>query len=214
MPETGLARVPRCPQVRQGVLTFQPNPLSGCQRRGTVAPVTRTEQTQDDEASTGWELPKYQKGDDAQWDLLGSNWQAVDGVYPGVRVYVVWQFDDDLQTRPAIAGLCIRSIEGGQVTRDALRAISVTRLENLAKNLDGFTGVVRDLPPLVREKDQDPEAFADRVAFYYRIFASNSSKPTRDLADHSGVPLPTMRGWIREARLRGKLPPGTRGKAG
>ncbi|MWA02183.1 hypothetical protein F8568_017735 [Actinomadura sp. LD22] len=161
--------------------------------------------------SGNWKMPKYEPGADELWDRLGEDWQAVDGIHPGARVYVRWR--TEAGARPVVTGFCA----AGDITTDVLRAVPVSRLENLrvlldqARSKDDF---LAELVPLTRHKGEAPEEFSNRVAYYYRIFAASSSSPTKDLAEHSGVPLPTVRGWIREARLRGLLPPGTRGKAG
>ncbi|MFA1549767.1 hypothetical protein [Actinomadura chokoriensis] len=158
--------------------------------------------------SGSWRVPAYRPGDDEMWDKLGSGWSAIDGVRDGIRLYVQW--DDE---RPAVTGLCLT----GAVTAEALRSIPMGRLENLpaalqqAKTSDEFFA---ELVPLRRVKGEEPDEFADRVALYYRMFAATTDKPTKAIAEHADVPLGTVRSWIREARLRGKLPPGTRGKAG
>lgn len=157
-------------------------------------------------------MPKYERGKDDLWDSLGEDWQAVDGIHTDLRVYV--RFDGESEGRPKISGLCLG---GGQITTDVLRAVPISRLENLPALLDDAQSrgqFLSELVPLVRRKGDDPEEFSSRVAMYYRIFAATSSKPAKEIADHSNVPVATVRGWIREARLRGKLPPGTRGKAG
>ena len=49
----------------------------------------------------------------------------------------------------------------------------------------------------------------------WHIAASQiTSHPAKAIAEHSDVPGGTVHGWIHEARLRGKLPPGTKGRAG
>lgn len=159
-----------------------------------------------------WTLPEHVNGEDDLWDSLGADWQAVDGVRAGIRVYVRWEHEAEGKVR--LSGLCLA---GDNITTDTLRALPVSRLENL----HGVTGVavpqqqfVRELAPLKRHQGEDPDEFSGRVAYYYRVFAAISSRPAMEIAQHSGVPVGTVRGWIREARLRGKLPPGTRGRAG
>lgn len=181
------------------------NPESPC----TLTGVSDTQRTPEDET---WRLPKHVSGEDDLWDRLGEDWQAVDGVRVGVRVYVQWEHEEEGRVR--LSGLCVA---GENITTDTLRRIPVSRLENL----HGVTGFavpqdqfVRELAPLVRRKDEDPDEFSGRVAYYYRVFAAISSRPAKEIAQHSNVPVGTVRGWIREARLRGKLPPGTRGRAG
>ncbi|MFD8559116.1 hypothetical protein ACFV1N_17685 [Streptosporangium canum] len=161
--------------------------------------------------SENWRLPAYEPGSDEMWDRLGPDWRAIDGVRADVRVYVTWS---DEGGRSAVSGLCIK---GTPVSADLLRSIPVSRLENLPAALGHATSqedFLSELVPLVRRKGDDPEEFAARVAYYYRMFAATTDKPALALANHSGVPLGTARGWIREARLRGKLPPGVKGKPG
>lgn len=160
----------------------------------------------------GWVFPDYRQGADELWDRLGEDWQAVDGVHEGMRTYVLWVREQP-DARPTIGGLCF---SGGRVTRELLRSTPIARLENLRISMDkrADNRLPHGWPPLERRKGDDPERFSERVASYYQAFAAISPSPTKDMSEHSQVPMPTMRGWIREARLRGKLPPGSRGKAG
>jgi hypothetical protein len=151
-------------------------------------------------------LPEYHPGEDETWDKLGKEWQAVEGAINGTRLYVTWATDED--GRSELTGLCIQA---SAVTGELLRMIPVARLSRLpaAVRLN-----VAEIAPLRRRKDDAPEEFADRVAWYYRVFGQMTSHPAKAIAEHSHVPVGTVRGWIREARMRGKLPPGTRGRAG
>lgn len=163
---------------------------------------------------TTWNLPEYRPGDDPLWDSLGEDWQAIDGAHPDTRMYVRWQVEQG--QRPKVTGFCVSAEE---VTTDIIRKVPVSRLENMRQLLDERLDRLsddsfRNLEPLKRAKGQTAESFSRTVALYYKIFAARSSKPTKDLAEHAGVPLPTMRSWIRDARLRGELPPGTPGKSG
>ncbi|MFD0685904.1 hypothetical protein [Actinomadura fibrosa] len=154
-----------------------------------------------------WAVIPYQPGEDETWDQLGEDWSAVRGMTPAsVRLYARWG------TGP-LTGVCL---VGEAVTASLVRSIPVGRLELLNRNESGFPiGLLKkELAPLQRERNTDPERFAEQVANYYTGFARWSSRPVKEMAEHSGVPVATMRSWIREARLRGKLPPGTRGKAG
>lgn len=153
-------------------------------------------------------MPKYARGEDPTWDRLGEDWKAVDGVVEDVRLYAHWEKDAD--GRSYLAGL---AMAGGRITADLLRAIPVGRLENIPTAVT-MGEMADELVPLKRQQGEPPEDFADRVAWYYRFFSGMSSRPAKMISDHSGVPLPTVHGWIREARLRGKLPPGKKGKAG
>lgn len=177
--------------------------------------VEQDQPTAEDDSERGFMalIQPYEAGQDEFWDQLGESWYLVEHLTPeSVKVYVRW--GDGSESQPsAISGLCV---SGGPVTARLIRSIQVGRLEMLRPNDRGFpTGFIRnELAPLRRDKAEDPEQFAARVAMYYSAFSRVSSKPAKEIADHSGVPVTTVRGWIREARLRGKLPPGTRGKAG
>lgn len=164
------------------------------------------------ESGDTWRLlTKRKPGEDPTWDRLGDEWTAVDGLLKGIRLYAKWTETDAGQSY--LSGLCVAD---APITADLLRSVPVGRLENLrggkgAIPLDRF---LAELTPLRRREGEDPERFSERVAIYYRQFAAFTSKPAKAISDHSKVPLPTVHGWVREARLRGKLPPGKRGKAG
>lgn len=160
----------------------------------------------------GWAVIPYQPGDNETWDRLGEEWSAVRGMTPdSVELYARWSEAGDGQSTK-LSGICLT----GSVSASVVRSIPVGRLELLNRNTRGHVDkLFKDmLAPLRRERDTDPDLFAEQVANYYKGFSQWSSRPVKEMAEHSGVPVPTMRSWIREARLRGKLPPGTRGKAG
>ncbi|MGC9543593.1 hypothetical protein [Streptomyces sp. UG1] len=156
-------------------------------------------------------LTRREPGEDPAWDALGDEWVAVDGVIAGGRLYAKWTDTEGGQSH--LSGLCFADVP---ITADLLRSVPVGRLENMkaGKAAMPVEQFLRELQPLRRRSGEDPERFSERVAAYYRQFAVFTSKPAKMIADHSRVPAPTVHGWIREARLRGKLPPGKRGKAG
>jgi hypothetical protein len=67
---------------------------------------------------------------------------------------------------------------------------------------------------LTRPDGTDPDGFAERVAAAYREYVMETRSPAPKIAEEAGVPVGTARGWIKEARRRGKLPQGHKGKAG
>lgn len=69
-------------------------------------------------------------------------------------------------------------------------------------------------PRLTRPDGTDPDGFSARVAAAYREYAPKTRAPAVEIANEAGVPVATARSWIREARRRGKLPQGRKGKAG
>jgi hypothetical protein len=58
----------------------------------------------------------------------------------------------------------------------------------------------------------DPTFYA-RVAVAYRSASSESGRPALTLAEENDVPPNTVRRWIQEARRRGHLEPGRKGRA-
>lgn len=155
-------------------------------------------------------LPPHEEGRDPLWDRLGDTWQAVDGAHEKARVYVEWGEDD--AGRRHLMGLLVH---GAPITAELLRSLPVGRIDNAGNatpvDAEQFR---RELVPLRRRQGEDADEFTSRVAFYYRFFAAMSSKPAKEMAEHAGAPVSTVHGWIREARMRGKLPPGKKGKAG
>jgi hypothetical protein len=67
---------------------------------------------------------------------------------------------------------------------------------------------------LTRPDGTDPDSFYALVAGAYREYATQMRAPAVEIAGEAGVPVATARTWIREARRRGKLPEGRKGRAG
>lgn len=145
----------------------------------------------------------YEPGTDEIWDRLGKEWRAVNGVMKDVHVYATWTTHEDGWTE--LSGL---HIEARSLTSNLLRKIPVARLRRLPATEKP------DLAPLRRITGESPDEFATRVAECYRLFAQVTPHPAKAMAQQSHTPVGTVRGWIHEARARGKLPPGTRGRAG
>lgn len=98
---------------------------------------------------------------------------------------------------------------------------TLARLRELADTAPGElpTAPTSERPRLTRPDGTDPDGFAERVAAAYREYAQKTRSPAIEIAREAStpgatVPVATARGWIREARRRGKLPEGRRGKAG
>ena len=139
--------------------------------------------------------------------MIGPGWQRVDG-FTDRELHV--RVAPDANGRKLVVGL---HLDGGPVTADLLRSLPIGRIENML-NVDQMDPqFLTQLPPLRRQRGQDPDEFMGLVASYYRYFSTLTTRPVKRMADHAGVPLPTAHGWVREARLRGELPPGHQGKA-
>lgn len=135
--------------------------------------------------------------------LRDNGWRLVAN-YPDGELSV--HLTPDRNGRKVVTGICLTN---SGITSADLRAIPLNRIENTF-NADPLDA---DLPPLAREKGQDPDAFSELVARHYRRCATLSNRPAQMMADQAGIPARRVHFWVREARLRGKLPPGQRGKA-
>jgi hypothetical protein len=66
----------------------------------------------------------------------------------------------------------------------------------------------------VPETNRKPESFYRQVAAVYTELAAHGNRPAVELAEANGVPITTAHRWVKEARRRGFLPPGQKGRAG
>lgn len=103
---------------------------------------------------------------------------------------------------------------GDALTADTIHKVPVTALEN---SVNISAGDVREeidkLPPLQRTSDMSPEDFSRLVAQHYLTWAKGVPHPAAAMAADAGAKVATVHTWVREARLRGFLPPAKRRKA-
>ena len=59
-----------------------------------------------------------------------------------------------------------------------------------------------------------PDWFYQRLAAIYSSLAQRSNRPAMVLAERNEVPVTTVHRWVKEARRRGFLPPGQKGRRG
>jgi hypothetical protein len=59
-----------------------------------------------------------------------------------------------------------------------------------------------------------PVSFYRQVADTYRRLAAHGNRPAVEMANANGVPVTTVHRWVKEARRRGFLPPGQKGRRG
>lgn len=71
-----------------------------------------------------------------------------------------------------------------------------------------------DRERLTRPEGRDPDAFYLRVAEAYREYVATSRRPAAEIAAEADVPVGTVHRWVREARRRGYLPSGRKGRSG
>ncbi len=109
----------------------------------------------------------------------------------------------------------------GGVSAERLRSVPLGSIEAAANALmhggaGGPSGVPAEIPHELRLTAVRgyPDGFYDAIAAAYRTRAHASTRPVVDLAEANRVPVTTAQRWVREARARGKLPPGRPGKAG
>jgi hypothetical protein len=162
-----------------------------------------------------WNTLEHVRGKDEFWDRLGGwEWAATDDLMPGARVYIKWGERSDGHL--VVTDLCIRGSVDEPLTSRSLRSLPVARLEAAANAAKARVAelALQQEPPLGRPDGSDPDAFYRRVADHYHWHASGSSRPVADMAEAAKVPVTTVHRWVREARRRGFLPPGSRGKAG
>ncbi|MFE2563043.1 hypothetical protein [Streptomyces mirabilis] len=96
------------------------------------------------------------------------------------------------------------------ITTDRLKSIPVRAIEDEANRSQAKR--VTELPPLTRE-GRSAEEFAQLVADHYQAHSAVVANPVAAMAAAAGVKSPTVHTWVREARLRGLLPPASRRKS-
>jgi hypothetical protein len=132
----------------------------------------------------------------------------------GARARVLVRLEEAPDGRHTLTGLQVL----GTVAADVLRAIPVGRIEAAANAglAEGPRRRTARIPANLRANAVQgyPDRFYDAVAAAYRSLVATSSRPIADLAAANDVALTTAQRWVKEARRRGKLPPGRAGKAG
>ncbi|WP_147944555.1 hypothetical protein [Microbispora sp. CSR-4] len=141
----------------------------------------------------------------------GGRWYAYLDGSAVAGVDLAARFSEGSSGRLVMSGLVIL---GDQIGADQLRAVPVTALENSANlTRKDVREELERLPPLKRTPGMEPEEFSRLVAEHYKVWARRVPHPAAAMAEEHGVKLATLHTWIREARLRGLLPPAKRGKA-
>jgi hypothetical protein len=119
-------------------------------------------------------------------------------------------------------------ITASDITTNTLRAIQPgkaiarARWERASATVAGPTAhlVISAVAPptsslvVGRPDGTDPKRFYARFADAYRAAAYQTSAPIPVLAEANDVPSETVRRWVKEARRRGDLPAGRKGRAG
>lgn len=123
---------------------------------------------------------------------------------------------------PVITGIFI---QGAKIDTDSLRSIHPGRIlaavaVYLGCSTDDSALTIGELTRRATEIMRVPERlplgrpnggrdeFYRRVARGWQSASAESGRPAVALAEENGVPVETVRGWVKEARRRGFLPPG------
>lgn len=144
---------------------------------------------------------------------FGGRWMAWEPGPAGPAGSTLWVQLTEVDGRWQVTSVLLSS-DG--VRADDLRRIPIAVIEN-AVNLKADQGEGVDpesLPPLVRSPGMRPEDWSRLVAAHYRAHARRDPNPGAAIAHRWGVNRQTVAAWIREARLRGFLPPARRTKSG
>jgi len=173
--------------------------------------------------TTGWKRPEGPPG--GNWVPFGDP----DGIdQPAVVAHFVsdgeggrLRVDALFVASPTLDSGMLRSISipafeawaNTPVGREAMgRVFSRTGAERAADLRPGSVGRKRarlKVPPGAK-----PDSFYAKVAEVYRELAGWSNRPAVELAEANGVPITTAHRWVKEARRRGHLPPGRKGRRG
>lgn len=118
------------------------------------------------------------------------------------------------------AGIVVQAItvfrtdDGPGIDSEVLRAVHPARLIALFLSGYGPSGETPKRQRLGRPVNDTPhETFYRRVAEAYRSAAMESGRPAVVLAQENNVPVETVRRWVKEARRRGHLTGGRKGRA-
>lgn len=147
-------------------------------------------------------------------DMFGGRWVRWT---PGAAgpAGTLWTRYGQVDGRWTVTGVLLLS--DGVRTED-LRRVPIGALE-VSMNVEQSGSAVDvqdvdDLPPLVRSPGTRPEDWSKLVAAHYTAWARRGANPGAEMARRWGVNRQTVAAWIREARLRGMLPPARRPKTG
>jgi hypothetical protein len=145
---------------------------------------------------------------------LGGLWKGWRPAPAGLRL-ALWVQTAEVDGRRTITGLLVL---GESVTASDLRKLPIGAIENVVNlGLDQPPAELGDeldaLPPLVRDGAMRPEDWSKLVAAHYTAWARRGPNPGARISQRWGVNRQTVAAWVREARLRGFLPPARRSKA-
>jgi hypothetical protein len=160
------------------------------------------------------------------WSTTSGGWLRVDNGH-GDRVNVRFRLNDRGRMEPVE----LRLETERPIDSTVLRQLPLTMMEGWA-NSGGRNSLLHPasepLPPagsllaprrrgsalLKVPPGAKPDWFYERLAAAYSSLALRSNRPAVLLAERNGVPVTTVHRWVKEARRRGFLPPGQKGRRG
>jgi hypothetical protein len=145
--------------------------------------------------------------------------------HAGCQVAVRVEADERGRYRPVE----VRIAAAGGVAAEALRTLPLRAIEAAAnapmarfvldatQALMGPETLSSKRPPLTLAvpagPGRKPDAFYRKVATAYQWLAQRGRGPAAEIAKINGVPVTTVHRWLKEARARGLLAPGQKGRA-
>lgn len=143
-------------------------------------------------------------------------WRGYDSDDPNLKIYVQ---GSELAGRQILSGLRIER-SGAPIDMHSLRSLPLVDIEHqLNSGLIAGANKYRErkaglkLNPPTSQRTY-PDEFYEKVAGVYSMLISRREHPAAAIAEANGIPVSTVHRWIKEARRRGILPPGRKGRAG
>lgn len=167
------------------------------------------------------------------YQVAGGGWMLADNEHAD-RLEVRFAQNDAGRWEPVE----LRLDAGRPLDSTMLRRLPVTAMETLANSLwrEQLASRLHERPPdpgwrpaslpmgklwqpegrtkLKPRPGPKPDWFYKRVAVAYSSRAARSNRPAKEMAEANNVPVTTVHRWVKEARRRGFLPPGQKGRRG
>jgi len=86
--------------------------------------------------------------------------------------------------------------------------------QNLNVGITEIKKILASRTGLARHRNFPDEFFVEVARAYTSAVGLGDVAPSLTIAHYTKTPVPTVKGWVRRARLRGALPPARRGAAG
>ncbi|MFB6392690.1 hypothetical protein [Polymorphospora lycopeni] len=148
--------------------------------------------------------------------LFGGQWTGWHAGDAGPKDVALWTQLDNIDGRLTVTGVLMlgkASVSGADLRKVPIGAIESAANLGVERGAERARAELAKLPPLQRS-GQSQEEWSKLVAQHFTAWAKATPHPAAAMAAEWKVNRQTVNAWIREARLRGLLPPARRGKAG